>query len=238
MDPLPDAEKERLSFKKLPRAAINANQILLFRLRKDLDASTRYRLEYRLFFEEPYFAISHSWTDRTGSGDSIIVADLAPWPLCLSPAKLGFLDWLFSAQDNGPGELDLRWASWYWMDLFCVDQAREDEQLFSKQLQQIPQVFGEAAACLAILASWPCEKAMSMPEPASSTNQTDETYAEEYDALAARLKQHVVECSCVPLLDAWLTRVWTRQELLYSKRIILITANIWLSPHHQKPLDI
>ena len=238
MEPLLDTENETLLLKSFTRAAIRENQILLFRLRKDPTASTGYRLEHRLSFEEPYYAISHSWTDRTGSGDSIIVTDLAPWSICLSPAKRGFLDWLFCAQDIKPGESDIRWTSWYWMDLLCIDQAREDEELFSKQLQQIPQVFGNAAACLAILASWPCANAMAMPEPASTTDAVDDASTVEYDALAEWSNRHLADCSCLPLIDAWLTRVWTRQELLYSRKIIVITANLWLSPHHKSSSDI
>ncbi|KAL8723617.1 MAG: hypothetical protein Q9181_007248, partial [Wetmoreana brouardii] len=233
-----DPEGERLSFKGLPRAAIDAHQILLFRLRKDINARIGYRLEYRLSFGEPYSAISHSWTDRTGAGDSIVVSDLAPWSLCLSPAKLDLLDWLFYVQDIDPEESNLSWTSWYWMDLFCIGQSREDEGLFSKQLQQIPEVFGAAAACLAILASWPCEKAASLPEPAPSTKGIDDASDVEYDALTEWMKQHLTECSCLPLLDAWFTRVWTRQELLYSKKIILITANMWLSPDRKRSPDV
>jgi len=60
MEPLLDTENETLSLKSFTRAAIRENQILLFRLRKDLTASTGYRLEHRLSFEEPYYAISHS----------------------------------------------------------------------------------------------------------------------------------------------------------------------------------
>ena len=220
------AELERLAFKSLPRAALDAGQILLVQLRRDKTAETGYRLAYRLSFSEPYFAISHSWADRTGNGSSIVIHDLAPWPLCLSPAKLAFLDWLFSIQESAITNPDLGWTSWYWLDLFCIDQTKGDEHLFSRQLKQIPQVFSDAVGCLALLASWPCDVATAMPQ--SDAEGPDEEVA-DYDAVDEWLKSHTKVCFCVPFVDAWLTRVWTRQELLYSKRLRLVTANIWLS---------
>ena len=240
MESLPDTGNDAFTFKNLPRAAVSENQILLFRLRKNPETSTGYSLEYRLSFGEPYYAISHSWTDRTGSGDSIVVPDLAPWPLTLSPAKLGFLDWLYWVQDQEATltEMQTYQISWFWMDLFCIDQAREDEELFSKQLQQIPQVFGDATACLAILASWPCEEAMAMPEPASTDSAHDASSDVDYDAVKDWLDEHLKRCSCPPLIDAWLTRVWTRQELLYSKSLVVLTANVWLSAQDKLSKDI
>ena len=208
----------------------------MFRLRKDLETETGYRLEYRLSFAEPYYAISHSWTDRTGNGDSIIIGDLAPWPICLSPAKLALLDWLYYVQESKQGDLNVYWTSWYWLDLFCIDQTREDEELFSRQLQQIPQVFHDAVGCLAILASWPCEKARSIPKDVSYTDSLDTESTEDYDAVAEWMDVHARDCSCLPFVDAWLTRVWTRQELLYSQKVLLVTANIWLS--HYDPTSV
>ena len=231
-----DTDAQRSSLKSLPRAALDAHQILLFRLRKDLETETGYRLEYRLSFAEPYYAISHSWTDRTGNGDSIIIVDLAPWPICLSPAKLALLDWLYYVQESKQGDLDAYWTSWYWLDLFCIDQTREDEELFSRQLQQIPQVFHDAVGCLAILASWPCEKARSIPKNVSYTDSLDIESTEDYDAVAEWMDVHARDCSCLPFVDAWFTRVWTRQELLYSRKVLLVTANIWLS--HYDPTSV
>ena len=231
-----DADAERLSSKSLPRAALDAQQVLLFRLRKDMETQTGYRLEYRLSFSEPYYAISHSWADRSGSGDSITIVDLAPWPICLSPAKIALLDWIYFIQESTQGYSDMSWTSWYWLDLFCIDQTREDEELFSRQLQQIPQVFNDAVGCLAILASWPCEKAMSISKMLPCEDSLDRESTQDYDAVAEWMDDHAKECSCLPFVDAWFTRVWTRQELLYSKQAFLVTANVWLS--HYDPTSV
>ena len=224
-----DPDAGRSSFRNLPRAALNAQQVLLFRLRKDMEKRTGYRLEYRLSFSEPYYAISHSWTDRTGSGDSMTIVDLAPWPICLSPAKLALLDWLYFVQESKQGHSDVSWTSWYWLDLFCIDQTKEDEELFSRQLQQIPKVFNDAVGCLAILVSWPCEKAMSMSNMMPCKDSPDSESTQDYDAVAEWMDDHARECSCLPFVDAWFTRVWTRQEILYSRQVFLVTANVWLS---------
>jgi hypothetical protein len=201
------------------RFALKNRQTLVFKLLKDENTSTGYKLDYRLSFSEPYLAISHAWTDRTGPGDAITVSDLAPWPITMSPSKRHLLDWLFKIQGTG-GD----WTSWFWLDLFCIDQTKQDELLFSQQLQQIPEVFGNARSCLALLASWPCESAKLIPELLE--NDTEDA---KYDFANDWLREHTAECSCPALMDAWLTRVWARQEVLYSKRLMLVTANVWLA---------
>jgi hypothetical protein len=201
------------------RSALENRQTLIFRLRKDEKTSTGYKLNYRLSFSEPYLAISHAWTDRSGPGDSITVSDLAPWPITMSPAKRHLLDWLFKIQGAG-GD----WTSWFWLDLFCIDQTRQDELLFSQQLQQIPEVFGNARSCLALLASWPCESAQLVLEfPEGDTEDAKYHFANDW------LGKHTATCSCPAILDAWLTRVWARQEVLYSKNLMIVTANVWLA---------
>lgn len=202
--------------------AIRNQQILVFRLLKDETKSTGYKLDYRLAFEEPYLAISHSWSDRTGRGDSIEIHDLAPWPITISPAKRCLLDWLYQIQCQGEP-----WTSWYWMDLFCIDQTRADEHLFSQQLEQIPSVFFRAKQCLALLASWPCQRATQYWKEKELAVETRED--EHWDGMVKWLSDHSNNCSCSPTLDAWLTRVWTRQEVMYSKALTMVPANMWLS---------
>src|SRR5579862_1685421 len=141
------------------RFALKNRQTLVFKLLKAENTSTGYKLDYRLSFSEPYYAISHAWTDRTGPGDAVTVSDLAPWPITMSPAKRHLLDWLFKVQGTGTNP-----TCWFWLDLFCIDQTKQDELLFSQQLQQIPEVFGKAESCLALLASWPCDSAQLIPE--------------------------------------------------------------------------
>jgi hypothetical protein len=210
------------------RLALKARQTLVFRLLKDDKTSTGYKLNFRLSFSEPYLAISHAWTDRSGPGDAITVSDLAPWPITMSPAKRHLLDWLYKIQSAG-GD----WASWFWLDLFCIDQTRQDELLFSQQLQQIPEVFGNARSCLALLASWPCESAQLVPE-------FPDGYAEDakYNGASEWLNKHTATCSCPAILDAWLTRVWARQEVLYSKNLMIVTANVWLADAPVEHRDI
>ena len=209
------------------RYALDNSQTLVFRLLKNENTSTGYQLDYRLSFAEPYLAISHAWTDRSGPGNAFTVSDLAPWPISMSPAKRGLLDWLFQVQDAGD-----QWTSWYWLDLFCIDQTKQDESLFSRQLQQIPQVFYNAKSCLALLASWPCDSAQIFPEIPDSDREDG-----RYDFVNDWLKEHTLQCSCPALMDAWLTRVWTRQELLYSRSLMLVTANIWLEHTRTDPTD-
>jgi Heterokaryon incompatibility protein (HET) len=201
------------------RFALTNRQTLVFKLLKDENTSTGYRLNYKLSFSEPYLAISHAWTDRTGPGDAITVSDLAPWPIAMSPAKRHLLDWLFKVQGTG-GD----WTSWFWLDLFCIDQTKQDELLFSQQLQQIPEVFGNARSCLALLASWPCGSAQLCPEfPEGDTEDAKYNFANDW------LREHTATCSCPALVDAWLTRIWARQEVLYSKNLMMVTANVWLA---------
>lgn len=203
------------------RYAIRNQRVLVFRLVKDETTSTGFKLNYRLAFEEPYLAISHSWTDRTGHGNSLTVDDLAPWPITLSPAKIHLLDWLFEVQAQGEP-----WTSWYWMDLFCIDQTREDENTFSQQLEQIPSIFFRANSCLALLASRPCREAVQFWGKEQLIAETKEY--EHWDAVVGWLKEHSLRCFCSPTLDSWLTRVWTRQEVLYSKDLIMVPATVWL----------
>jgi hypothetical protein len=211
------------------RFALQNRQTLVFKLVKDGTTSTGYKLDYRLSFSEPYLAISHAWTDRSGAGDTITVSDLAPWPITMSPAKRHLLDWLFKVQGTG-GD----WTSWFWLDLFCIDQTKQDELLFSQQLQQIPEVFGNAKSCLALLASWPCESAQLIPE----FPRDDDTEDVRYDFAIDWLREHTATCSCPALLDAWLTRVWARQEVLYSKNLMMVTANVWLADTPANPTDV
>jgi hypothetical protein len=208
------------------RYALKNRQTLVFKLIKDENASTGYKLDYRLSFSEPYLAISHAWTDRTGPGDAITVSDLTPWPITMSPAKRRLLDWLFKIQNAGG-----KWTSWFWLDLFCIDQTKQDELLFSQQLQQIPEIFNKARSCLALLASWPCKSAQHVPEFIE-----DDTEDSKYDFACNWLREHTATCSCPALMDAWLTRVWARQELLYSKGVMLVTANVWLA-HASEDLE-
>jgi hypothetical protein len=210
------------------RFALQNRQTLVFRLLKDGTTSTGYKLDYKLSFSEPYLAISHAWTDRSGPGDAIAVSDLAPWPITMSPAKRHLLDWLFKVQGTG-GD----WTSWFWLDLFCIDQTKHDELLFSQQLQQIPEVFGNAKSCLALLASWPCESAQLIPEFPS-----DDAEDVKYDFAIDWLREHTATCSCPALMDAWLTRVWARQEVLYSKSLMMVTANVWLADTSVDSRDI
>jgi hypothetical protein len=203
------------------RYALRSQKILVFSLIKDKTTRTGFRLNYRLACEEPYLAISHSWTDRTGHGNSITLHDLAPWPITLSPAKIHLLDWLYGIQSQGQP-----WTSWYWMDLFCIDQTRDDEHVFSQQLEQIPSIFFRAKSCLALLASWPCQEAIQYWKGVQLITETKED--EHWDSVVNWLYGHARQCSCSPTLDAWLTRVWTRQEVLYSKDLTMVPATVWL----------
>src|ERR1700744_1321928 len=108
------------------RFALSNDHTLVFRLLEAKETTTGYKLDYKISIAEPYLAISHAWTDRTGPGDAIVVSDLAPWPITMSPAKRQLLDWLYEIQTMG-GD----WTSWFWLDLFCIDQTKEDEGLFS-----------------------------------------------------------------------------------------------------------
>ncbi|OAP64738.1 hypothetical protein AYL99_00710 [Fonsecaea erecta] len=210
------------------RFALKNDHTLVFRLLEAKETTTGYKLDYKISMTEPYLAISHAWTDRTGPGSTIVVTDLAPWPISMSPAKRQFLDWLFKIQHSPD-----KWSSWFWLDLFCIDQTREDELLFSQQLQQIPKVFQNAKSCVALLTSWPCQAARDIPE--LPENEGENT---RYDYVNDWLREHTSTCCCPALSDAWLTRVWTRQEVLYSKSLMLVTANNWLSHTVAKASDI
>ena len=59
-----------------------------------------------------------------------------------------------------------------------------------------------------------------------------------YDFVENWLKQHTASCPCPALMDAWLTRVWTRQEVLYSRHVLLVTANVWLVQTCQSDSDV
>ena len=222
------SREERDEWRHLTRELAQQNQYPVFRVVANSKTSLGYTLEYSWSAGGLYLAISHSWTDRTGGGDTVHVDDLAPWPLTMSPAKTGLLKWLSYLQDQAMAEGG---AAWFWLDLFCIDQSWEDESLFATQLQQIPDVFGNAAGCVALIASWPCSRAESLVLPPRTDSKDDSN--SDWKALRQWTQEHDRVCNCIPVVDAWMTRVWTRQELLYSREIILCSATEWL--HEDTP---
>lgn len=189
---------------------------------KDEISTSGFRLIYGLSRGKTYVAISHSWTDRSGTGDSVQFLDLTPWPIHMSPAKTHLLAYLHDSQNTVDLDTGEPNSLWFWLDLFCIDQSKSDEGLFSQQLQQIPQVFWRALATFSLLVSRPCEEMKNLTVEYGELEPDD-----QYDKVCGLIKDHHTRCQCSPLVDSWFTRVWTRQELLYSKGIFFLTADKW-----------
>ena len=225
-DQFDQSASERVRWRAAARAATERGKYCVFRLIFDASRSLDYSIEYSWQSAGDYLTLSHSWSDRTGPGDSIRVDDLAPWSVTMSPSKTKLFKWLYELQERTSSEEK---TAWFWLDLFCIDQSWEDEQFSASQIQQIPGVFGEASGCFALFASRPCPLSQEL-DIAQDIPMWSEYPDSEWEGLLAWTEGHHEVCQCTPLIDAWMTRVWTRQELLYSKNIVFCPATEWLDP--------
>lgn len=217
--------EERARWRIITKKAYEDHLYPCFRVKSDNLKSLAYRVEYCWLPSNLYLAISHSWEDRTGPGDTITVDDLAPWTLTMSPAKAQILKWLNQLQHQTALEGG---SAWFWLDLLCIDQSEEDEPFSAMQIQTIPEIFGQANGSLALLVSHPCVLASKFAEESENTGSRSNDSEKGWQDLERWANAHHSYCKCSPFIDAWMTRVWTRQELLYSKSIAFYPVMQWL----------
>jgi hypothetical protein len=111
--------------------------------------------------------------------------------------------------------------SWFWMDLFCIDQTETASISITDQLTAIPSVY-KSSRCVKVLLESPiCEawaySARSVIDRIDS-KLDQEVFQEEELA-------HSRKCHRLLFCDPWFERLWTRQEGLYGLVVDIVILN-------------
>ena len=134
----------------------------------------------------------------------------------MSPAEPHLFDWLYATQRQVP-------TTCFWLDLLCIDQSWEDEAFSASQLQLIPAIFGVSGGIGVDVV-----RGRAVVGGGAGGSHVGSGGERAWKGLLGWMEAHGEVCACSPLTDAWMTRVWTRQELLYSKRIVFYSALEWV----------
>lgn len=173
--------------------------------------------------DDSYIAVSHVWgTPETISQVHVDgVGDVS-----LSPGKKDILAIL-----QRP---DICGQSWFWMDLFCIDQTPNASISISDQLLAIPQIY-KSSRCVKVLIETPIcrtwhENAITTDAFqvwCSTTWKADEKLAtEKAENFEAWESIHARKCPCMLYHDAWFDWLWTRQEGLYAATLDFVPLNM------------
>ncbi|KAI5837082.1 hypothetical protein DFP73DRAFT_326341 [Morchella snyderi] len=158
---------------------------------------------------DDYIAISHVWGDPATITDTEIDG---VGTVKLSPGKKDILAIL-----RRP---DICGESWFWMDLFCIDQRPIATISISEQLMAIPHIYKSSKIMKILIESPVCVDWHTTSLKVADNPETDREifYEEEL--------RHSRKCPNMLLLDPWFDRLWTRQEGLYARDIKMIPLNI------------
>lgn len=158
---------------------------------------------------DDYIAISHVWGDpatiQKTEIDGVGTVEL-------SPGKKDILAILRKP--------DICGESWFWMDLFCIDQRPNATISISEQLMAIPHIYKSSTVMKILIESPVCITWQTTAARVADNPETDREvfYEEEL--------RHSRKCPNILFLDPWFDRLWTRQEGLYARDIKVIPLNI------------
>ncbi|KAF9463786.1 hypothetical protein BDZ94DRAFT_1321556 [Collybia nuda] len=157
---------------------------------------------------DDYIAISHVWgTPETIQPTEVDGAGVVQ----LSPGKKDILSIL--RRDDVCGE------SWFWMDLFCIDQTESASISISNQLMAIPSIY-KSSRCAKVLIEIPvCKTWQSLASRVISNPGAD------LDVFAVEELAHGRKCPQFLFCDPWFERLWTRQEGLYGHILDMVILN-------------
>jgi len=157
---------------------------------------------------DSYIAISHVWGDpATITPTQVDGAGKVE----LSPCKRDILSILKIEEICGD--------SWFWMDLFCIDQSPHATITISDQLMAIPNIY-KSSQCVKILIEYPvCTAWQFMASRVAEDGVRDVEIFNEEEL------RHSRKCPNLLILDPWFDRLWTRQEGLYAMKIQVVTLN-------------
>ncbi|RDW93367.1 uncharacterized protein DSM5745_00689 [Aspergillus mulundensis] len=114
-----------------------------------------------------------------------------------------------------------------WIDQLCMPQ--KDEEEVRKTLSSIPSVY----RTLDVVVLFPGAPCKCLREQLDEMNRAKEdgTYEEYMQARPPRIIDTLHD-SCMNIIpvSSWFTRVWTRQEMIYARRIKVVWTKVGVSP--------
>jgi hypothetical protein len=137
--------------------------------------------------------------------------------IALSPKKQDILKILYREDVCGD--------SWFWMDLFCIDQDDSPSNSISiaDQLLAIPQVY-KSSRCVKVLLEYPiCEGWHAAALRVLSAQREGESV--NVDVFKGEEIAHSRRCPHLLCFDPWFERLWTRQEGLYGASLDIVVLD-------------
>ncbi|KAI2478899.1 HET multi-domain protein [Pyrenophora tritici-repentis] len=194
-------------------------RIYLCQVRERTDGSLYIERNREASTEHDYIAISHVW----GSPDTIqaVKVDGIDEPVSLSPGKFDILTILRRPDVCGD--------TWFWMDLFCLDQSPNATIPMSDQLASIPTIY-KRSRCVKVLIESPICRDWTATVAQADTRQTDPDTFEELEL------HHARKCRLMLFADPWFDRLWTRQEGLYAMKLQTVLLNLKDCPRYRTNL--
>ncbi|KAI1646010.1 uncharacterized protein F4817DRAFT_341571 [Daldinia loculata] len=170
--------------------------------------------------DDEYIAISHVWgTPETIQKSTV---DGIPWDVYLSPGKQDILSLL--RRDDVCGN------SWFWMDLFCLDQSELSSVKIADQLMAIPSIYKCSRCVKVLIESSVCMEWQEVAFRAFERGPIDEESFQEEELAHGRSCPHFL------FADPWFDRLWTRQEGLYACVLDFIVLNPVPCKRHNRDL--
>ncbi|KAF9264209.1 hypothetical protein L218DRAFT_998940 [Marasmius fiardii PR-910] len=182
--------------------------IYLVRISERSDGSLFVERKPNATTNDHYIAISHVWgTPETIQPTYIDGVGIVQ----LSPGKKDILSIL--RRENVCGD------KWFWMDLFCIDQADGALISIADQLMAIPSIY-KSSQCVKVLIETPvCENWQNQVSEIISSGSVDTELFEEQEL------KHARKCPHMLFSDPWFERLWTRQEGLYGLVLEVVVLN-------------
>ena len=183
--------------------------IILVRVSSRADGTLYIERKTSATTSDDYIAISHVWGNPATI--SSISIEGVKGKVSLSPGKIDILNIL----QRG----DICGGSWFWMDLFCIDQSPNAPISISQQLAAIPAVYKHSRCVKILLESPICTEWTAIANRTIFENPADEQAFLDWEI------HHSRRCPHMPFLDPWFERLWTRQEGLYGMRLEAVLLN-------------
>ncbi|KAI9733642.1 MAG: hypothetical protein M1834_003244 [Cirrosporium novae-zelandiae] len=182
--------------------------IYLVRIRERPDNTLYIERKVCKITAETYTAISHVWGEPS-TIQSVLIDNIGP--VQLSPAKKDILSILRRAEICG--------TSWFWMDLFCINQNPNPPISISDQLMAIPAIYKSSQTVKILVESPVC---MAWAEKAS---RIADKGVDDIKIFNEEELRHSRKCPNLILMDPWFERLWTRQEGLYAMKLQVVILN-------------
>ncbi|KAJ9603796.1 hypothetical protein H2200_011982 [Cladophialophora chaetospira] len=152
-----------------------------------------FRLEVgRASPDSPYLAISHVWTDGLGNPINNGL------PLCelvqLQCRVSGASPENQKVPTSNLPSFDSLWSKWFWMDTLCVPVHPESKHLRKQAITKMRQIYADAEGVLVL-----------------DSGLLRHREAEDHVRMMIRI-----------LLSSWCSRLWTMQESLLAKKVMIV----------------